>query len=64
MENEVCALCGQPVRLEGFSLSSGAMKKFCCGGCLSLYQLLNQHGETTPKTNEPTNNTNNEESTE
>jgi hypothetical protein len=65
MENETCLLCGQPVKLEGFTQTDASgVKKFCCGGCLSLFQLLYQHSETTPIKKEPTNNSNNEESTE
>lgn len=39
-----CALCGLPVQIHGFTLQSPhGEKKFCCAGCLSIYQLF--HGE-------------------
>jgi len=39
---EYCALCGQPVEIAGFTLeTSDDVLKFCCAGCLSIYQLLN-----------------------
>jgi hypothetical protein len=38
-----CALCGQPVEIKGFTLTtSEAEQHFCCAGCLSIYQLLNE----------------------
>ena len=37
-----CALCGQPVAIKGFELeSANGVLPFCCEGCLSIYQLLN-----------------------
>ena len=37
-----CVLCGQPVEIEGFTLETpDGILKFCCAGCLSIYQLLN-----------------------
>jgi len=37
-----CDLCGQPVEITGFKLlTASGEKKFCCAGCLSIYQLLN-----------------------
>ncbi len=39
-----CALCGLPVKIDGFTLQSPhGEQKFCCAGCLSIYQLF--HGE-------------------
>jgi hypothetical protein len=39
---DFCVLCGQPVEIAGFTLQTpGGMLKFCCAGCLSIYQLLN-----------------------
>ncbi|MGJ0482990.1 MAG: heavy metal translocating P-type ATPase metal-binding domain-containing protein [Methylomicrobium sp.] len=39
---ESCVLCGQPVEIEGFTLQTPEVTlKFCCAGCLSIYQLLN-----------------------
>ncbi|WP_422551806.1 metal-binding protein [Methylovulum miyakonense] len=65
MEKESCTLCGQPVKLEGFTQTdSDGIKKFCCGGCLSLFRLIYPHGGTSPINKETANNnTNNEEST-
>lgn len=38
---ETCALCGLTVEIEGFALASPAnLQKFCCEGCLSIFQLL------------------------
>jgi len=38
---EACALCSQIVEIKGFSLiGPEGVQKFCCGGCLSIYQLL------------------------
>jgi transposase-like protein len=38
-----CPLCGQPVKIKGFSLKTKDDEKhFCCAGCVSIYQLLNQ----------------------
>jgi hypothetical protein len=40
---EPCVLCGQPVEITGFSLTTNdGVQKFCCAGCLSIYQLLNE----------------------
>lgn len=45
---ESCALCGLPVEIKGFTLStSNGEKKFCCAGCLSIYQLLNNNTSNT-----------------
>jgi hypothetical protein len=39
---DFCVLCGQPVEISGFTLQTPeGMLKFCCAGCLSIYQLLN-----------------------
>jgi hypothetical protein len=36
-----CDLCGQPVKLAGFHVASATgLKKFCCEGCLRIFQLL------------------------
>jgi len=38
-----CPLCGQPVEISGFTLQTKEGKKsFCCAGCVSIYQLLNE----------------------
>jgi hypothetical protein len=57
---ETCALCGLAVEIEGFSVSTQeGLQKFCCAGCLSIYQLLNDndiiHDDTieSPLTTQP-----------
>ena len=47
-----CDLCGQPVEIDGFTLDTpqGSLK-FCCAGCLSIYQLLNED-DSTPSLND------------
>lgn len=48
----ICVLCGQAVEIEGFSVAaSQGLLKFCCAGCLSIYQLLNDN-DTTPSLND------------
>ncbi len=38
-----CTLCGLPVEIEIFCFSTEqSVQKFCCAGCLSVYQLLNE----------------------
>ncbi|MGR9115593.1 MAG: heavy metal translocating P-type ATPase metal-binding domain-containing protein [Gammaproteobacteria bacterium] len=40
----LCELCSQPVTIKGFELNTqGRTLKFCCEGCLSIYQLLNEN---------------------
>ena len=40
---EPCTLCSQPVEIKGFSLQTKeGQKYFCCEGCLSIFQLLNE----------------------
>ncbi|NOQ77536.1 MAG: metal-binding protein [Methylococcaceae bacterium] len=40
---EPCPLCGQPVEISGFKLKTKeGEKSFCCAGCVSIYQLLNE----------------------
>jgi hypothetical protein len=40
----LCALCKQPVELDGFILQTATGEKhFCCEGCLCVYQLLNEN---------------------
>ena len=39
-----CALCNQPVKTNGFELvTQDGTLSFCCEGCLSIYQLLNNN---------------------
>ncbi len=42
-DKEACVLCGLPVKITGFSLTtSDGLQKFCCAGCLSIYRLFNE----------------------
>lgn len=42
-QTEPCALCGLPVEIEGFTLNTEqGLQKFCCAGCLCMYQLINE----------------------
>ena len=42
-DDEPCALCSQPVKITGFALTTQeGLKRFCCEGCKSIYQLLNE----------------------
>ncbi len=42
-----CTLCGQQVVLRSFTLNTpDGLQKFCCAGCLSIYQLLNEYNAT------------------
>lgn len=51
---ESCVLCGQPVEIAGFTLQTQSGKlKFCCAGCLSIYQLLNDKNLVPPSTSPP-----------
>jgi len=53
-EQKNCDLCGQVVELEGFTVNTReGLKKFCCAGCQSIFQLLNEEILTTQQ---PTNN--------
>ncbi|EIC27925.1 MULTISPECIES: heavy metal translocating P-type ATPase metal-binding domain-containing protein [Methylomicrobium] len=48
---DFCVLCGQPVEIEGFTLQTPeGMLKFCCAGCLSIYQLLNDNNTVSTST--------------
>jgi len=53
---EPCPLCSLPVKISGFSLQTKEGEKhFCCAGCVSIYQMLNQDillTTTTEKKNE------------
>lgn len=50
-----CSLCSLPVKINGFTLNSNeGTKKFCCQGCLSIFQLFNEN-ILPPTTNESTN---------
>jgi len=44
---KTCALCGQAAVLKSFALNTAdGLRKFCCAGCLSIYQLLNEYKTT------------------
>jgi transposase-like protein len=54
---EYCPLCGQPVEIPGYILNTAAGRlRFCCAGCLSLYQLVNKEKLTTTTTTTQLNN--------
>lgn len=54
--HDICELCGQPVEIEGFTLTtSNGVLKFCCAGCLSIYQLLNETNLESSRTSSPKN---------
>ncbi|PPD32826.1 MAG: metal-binding protein [Methylomonas sp.] len=47
---QLCDLCEQPVKVEGFSLvKPNGVKKFCCEGCLRIFQLLDPEQNSTPE---------------
>ncbi|MFZ2726042.1 MAG: metal-binding protein [Methylococcaceae bacterium] len=47
--NQDCLLCGQAVKIQGFTLKTDeGVQKFCCAGCLSIYSLLNPDSTNTP----------------
>jgi hypothetical protein len=46
-QREHCALCGLVAEVDEFSLATpDGLQKFCCAGCLSIYQLLNDEQAT------------------
>jgi hypothetical protein len=48
---EYCTLCDQPVEIPGYILNTATGRlRFCCAGCLSLYQLVNKEKPTTTTT--------------
>ena len=51
-EYETCALCGQWVKIAGFTSEDGK-KNFCCAGCQSLFQLLKDQGLEVPDSQTP-----------
>lgn len=54
---EFCPLCGQPVEIPGYILNTTAGRlRFCCAGCLSIYQLVNKEKQTTNPTTQLKNN--------
>ncbi|MGJ0489338.1 MULTISPECIES: hypothetical protein [Methylobacter] len=56
---EYCPLCGQPVEIPGYTINTITGRlRFCCAGCLSIYQLVNKEKL---KTNPTTKLNNNEE---
>ncbi len=47
-----CSLCSLPVKIDGFRLkTTEETMKFCCQGCLSIFQLFNEN-VLLPTTNE------------
>jgi len=43
-EKLACTLCGLPLKMLGFSLTTHAgARYFCCEGCLGVYQLLHSN---------------------
>ena len=41
--NKACDLCGLTVEVSGFTLKiNEGLKMFCCEGCKSIFQLLNE----------------------
>ena len=37
-----CDLCSLPVEVSGFELlTQGGLKRFCCEGCVGVYEILN-----------------------
>lgn len=51
-----CPLCGQAVKIKGFRLKTKeGNKSFCCAGCVSIYELLNQDKLITTKEQEEEN---------
>jgi hypothetical protein len=51
-----CTLCGQKAVLKSFTLNTtDGLLKFCCAGCLSIYQLLNEYQEI-PLSEQPSKN--------
>ncbi|MGR8934812.1 MAG: heavy metal translocating P-type ATPase metal-binding domain-containing protein [Gammaproteobacteria bacterium] len=42
-DKQLCDLCGLPVKTSGFELNTKeGVKRFCCEGCLSIYEMLNE----------------------
>lgn len=38
---EPCALCGLDIEQETVLRTGGTVLKFCCEGCLGIYELVN-----------------------
>jgi hypothetical protein len=42
-DKQSCDLCGLPVEVSGFELQTKeGEKRFCCEGCLGIYEMLNE----------------------
>lgn len=42
-EKKTCDLCGLTVEIKDFNLrTTEGEKKFCCEGCLGIYQMLHE----------------------
>lgn len=53
---ETCTLCGLIVKVDDFSIiTKEGLQKFCCAGCLSVYQLLNDDTTKTSLITQPLN---------
>ncbi len=53
---ETCTLCGLAVEIEGFfMMTEQGKQRFCCAGCLSIYQLLNDDNIETRLITQPLN---------
>jgi hypothetical protein len=50
---EYCPLCDQPVEIPGYTLNTATGRlRFCCAGCLSIYQLINKEKLVTNPSNQ------------
>jgi hypothetical protein len=55
-QQKTCVLCGLAVEIDGFLLTTpNGIQTFCCAGCLSVYQLLNDDNTETSLLNHPLN---------
>ena len=55
-QQEPCTLCGLAVEIDGFFLTTpNSIQKFCCAGCLNIYQLLNDDNIEQPLITQPLN---------
>lgn len=49
-----CDLCGLPVEIPDFQLSTtNGLKKFCCEGCLGIYEMLHADEILPPDSDNP-----------
>jgi hypothetical protein len=53
---ENCTLCGLIVEIDDFLITTPeGVQMFCCAGCLSIYQLLNDDNIETSLITQPLN---------